>query len=172
MKNSKKKEKEKQENIQKMGEVIKNKNKITVEASKKIKSKIFENLIIAIVFALYLYFLYLGSQNIESSIYLTDLKVFAFGILIVAIIIFEISYKKDNDSLCIHGIEILILAIITLFLIYTYSMVVNRAFSLIICSISVIYIIYFTIKSLIIWYKMKKQYFKAKDDIKEIIKKN
>ena len=76
MKNNKKKEKEKQENIQKMGEVIKNKNKIAVETSKKIKTKIFENLIIAIVFTTYLYFIYLGSQNIEANVFLTDLKVF------------------------------------------------------------------------------------------------
>lgn len=172
MKNNKKKEKEKQENIQKMGEVIKNKNKITVEDSKKIKGKIFQNLIIAIVFTVYFYFTYLGSQNIEAKIFLTDLKVFSLGLLVIAIIIFEISYKKDNGSLCIHGIEVLILAIITLFLIYIYSMFINRAFSLITSSISIIYIIYFAIKSLIIWYKMKKQYFNAKDDIKEIVKKN
>lgn len=171
MKNNKKKEKEKQENIQKMGEVIKNKNKITDETSKKIKAKIFENLIIAIVFALYFYFIYLGSQNIEANIFLTDLKVFSLGLLIIAIILFECSYKKDNGNLCIHGIEVLILAIITLFLIYIYSLYINRTFALIITSISIGSIIYFIIKSIIIFFKIKKVDFKSKNDIKEIIKK-
>lgn len=170
MKNNKKKEKEKQENIQKMGEVIKNKNRIAVETSKKIKKKIFENLIIAIIFSIYLYFIYLGSQNIEANVFLTDLKVFSFGLLIIAIILFEYSYKKDNGNLCIHGIEILILAIITLFLIYIYSLYINRTFSLIITSISIFSIIYFVIKSIIIFFRIKNVDFKSKNDIKEIIK--
>lgn len=170
MKNNKKKEKEKQENIQKIGDVIKNKNKITVETSKKIKAKIFENLIIAILFALYFYFIYLGSQNIEANVFLTDLKVFSFGLLIIAIILFEYSYRRDNGNLCIHGIEILILAIITLFLIYIYSLYINRTFSLIITSISILSIIYFMIKSIIIFFKIENADFKSKNDIKEIIK--
>ena len=166
MKNNKKKEKDKQENIQQIGDVIKNKNKITVETSKKIKAKIFENLIIAILFALYFYFIYLGSQNIEANVFLTDLKVFSFGLLIIAIILFEYSYRRDNGNLCIHGIEILILAIITLFLIYIYSLYINRTFSLIITSISILSIIYFMIKSIIIFFKIENADFKSKNDIK------
>lgn len=171
MKSEKRKEKEKQENIQKMEEIIKDKHKISNEDTKKIKRKVFENLLIAIIFVIYLYLIYLGSQNIETSIYLTDLKVFSISLLVVAIIIFEYSYKNDNGNMCIHGIEVLILAIITLFLIYIYSLFINRAFSLIITLIIILYVIYFTIKSIIILFKMKKQYFKSKNDIKEIIKK-
>lgn len=171
MKNSKRKEKEKQENIQKMEEVIKNKKKIVNHYTKKIHKKIIENLLYAIIFIIYLYLLYLGSQNIETSIFLTDLKVFSFGLLVLAIILFERSYKKDDGNLSMHGIEILILAIITLFLIYVYSLFISRTFSVIIVSISIVCILYYVIKSIIILYNMKKQYFKSNDDINEIIKK-
>lgn len=171
MKNEKRKEKEKQQNIQKMEEIIKDKKKISIEDTKNIKRKIFENLSITIVFVIYFYLLYLGSQNIETSIYLTDLKVFSMGLLIVSIIIFEYSYKKDDGNMCIHGIEVLVLAIITLFSIYMYSIFINRTFTFIIILISIVTIMYFTIKSIIILFKMKKQYLKSKDDIKEIIKK-
>ena len=171
MKGGKRKEKERQNNIEKLGEVIKDKNRIVTDYNQKIHKKILENVIFAIVYVIYFYVIYLGAQNIETSIYLTDLKVFSFGLLITAIIVFEYSYKKDNGTTIIHGIEILITAIITLFLNYMTSIFVNRAYILIITCISVIYIFYFIIKSLIIVYKMKKQYFKEKDDIKDIIKK-
>lgn len=165
------KNKEEQDNIQKIEEVIKNNKKIVNEYTKKINKKVFENIIIAIIFVLYFYFIYLGSQNIESKIYITDLKVFSLGLLTIAIIIFEYSYKKDNGSLSIHGIEVLILAIITLFLVYIYSLYINRTYILIIVSMSIASLIYFLIKSIVVYRKMKKVYYKSKDDIKEIIKK-
>lgn len=171
MGNNKKKEKEKQKNIQKMEEVIKDKKKIVNEYSKKINKTIFKNIIIAIIFVIYFYFIYLGAQNIESAVYLTDLKVFSIGLLIVSIIIFEYSYKKDNGGLCINGIEVLILAIITLFLIYIYSLCVSRTYTIVIISMLIACVIYFLIKSLVIYIKMKKTYYKSKDDIKEIVKK-
>ena len=158
MKGGKRKEKERQNNIQKLGEVIKDKNKIVNDYNKKIHKKIFENVI------------YLGSQNIETSIYLTDLKVFSFGLLATAIIVFEYSYKKDNGYTAMYGIEILITAILTLFLTYMSSLFVNRIYILILSCVVVVYVVYFIIKSLIIVYKMKKQYFKEKDDIKDIVK--
>ena len=158
-------------NIQKIEETIKQRKNINVEYKKKIRSKIFENIIIAIAFTAYYYLVYLGSINIESEVLLIDLKTFSIGLLITAIAIFEISYKKENDNLAVHGIEVLILAIITLFAIYMYSLFVSRFFILIIVSISFITIIYFLIKSLIIYFKMQNSYIKSKDDIKEIIKK-
>ena len=171
MKGEKKKEKEKQKNLEKMEEVIKNKNKIVDDYNKKIQKKILQNIAFAIVYIIFFYLLYLGSQNIETNIYLTDLKVFAFGLLILAIIIFEYSYKKDNGAIAIHGIEILVTSIIALFLTYMSELFVNRIYILIITCIAIIYVVYFIIKSFIILYTMKKQYFKQKDDIKDIIKK-
>ena len=171
MKGEKKKEKEKQKNLEKMEEVIKNKNKIVDDYNKKIQKKILQNIALAIVYIIFFYLLYLGSQNIETNIYLTDLKVFAFGLLILAIIIFEYSYKKDNGAIAIHGIEILVTSIIALFLTYMSELFVNRIYILIITCIAIIYVVYFIIKSFIILYTMKKQYFKQKDDIKDIIKK-
>lgn len=171
MGNNKRKEKEKQKNIEKIEKIIKDKHKIENEVTQQIKRKIVENFIIAIIFIIYLYLLYLGSQNIETSIYLTDLKVFSIGLVIVAIIIFEYSYKKDSGIMCIHGIEVLVIGIVTLFSIYIYSLNVNRIFSLIITFIAILVIIYFIIKCIIILFKMKKQSLKSKDDIKEIIQK-
>ncbi len=170
MKGGKRKEKERQNNIQKLGEVIKDKNKIVNDYNKKIHKKIFENVLFAIIYVIYFYVIYLGSQNIETSIYLTDLKVFSFGLLATAIIVFEYSYKKDNGYTAMYGIEILITAILTLFLTYMSSLFVNRIYILILSCVVVVYVVYFIIKSLIIVYKMKKQYFKEKDDIKDIVK--
>ena len=50
MKGEKKKEKEKQKNLEKMEEVIKNKNKIVDDYNKKIQKKILQNIAFAIVY--------------------------------------------------------------------------------------------------------------------------
>lgn len=163
-------EKEKQENIEKLADVIKNKKKVSSTGANAIKKKIFENLVIAILCVIYFYVVLQCSQSFETLSFLFYLKI-ASGILLgLSIIIFEISYRNDNDSLAIHGIEILIVAIISLFIIYLYSLFVNRTFVTIIISISFISTIYFIIKSVIIWYKSKKKDVNVRDDIKDIVK--
>ena len=111
-----------------------------------------------------------GSQNIETDMYLFILKIASGVLLFISIAIFEISYKKDNDSLALHGIEVLVVAITTLFIVYLYSLYLNRTFVTIIISISFISTIYYIIKSIIIWYKSKKKDVNVRDDIKDIVK--
>ena len=167
---SKRELKQKKENIEKLAEVIENKKRIPKDELKKLNNKVFENILIAIMVMLYLYFIILGSINIATDAFLTDLKVFSILTLLLAIILFEKSFEKSNRNLCIHGIEILVLAIVTLSSIYTYSLFVDK-FKLIIAISSFAFGIYYILKSIIIYIKLKKHYYKKENDIKEIIKK-
>ena len=159
-----------QESVEKIGEQVAKTKQIPKEEQAKINQKVFENIVIADVFMLFLYFISLGSLNIESVTFTTDLKVFSIGILLFAIILFEISFKKENGNLAIHGIECLVLAIFTLFSISMYTLYLNN-FHLVVASFSFLFAIYFVGKSIYLYWKMKKAYKEGLSDIGEIIKK-
>lgn len=163
-------EKELKENLRGIENEIVRKKEIPKEEALKINKKVFENILIADVVMLFLYFISLGSLNIESAVFITDLKVFSMALIVFTIILFEYSYKKENGNICIHGIECLVLSIFMLFSIYLYTMYF-RKFDLIIASASFIFAIYYVAKSIIIYRKMRKQYFESINDINEIIKK-
>lgn len=166
-KNSEKQINQNIENLEK--EILKNKELPSGELN-KINKKVFENIIIADIIMAFLYFVSLGSLNIESLIFITDLKVFSISLVILSIILFEISYKKENGNIAIHGIETLFLAIFTLLSISIYTIYLKE-FHLYVATFSFLCGIYYVGKSIIIYKKMKKKYFTSLNDIDEIIKK-
>lgn len=169
MQNVKVNEKELKENLKNIENMV-NKKELPKEEKNKINKRVFENVLIADLIMAFLFLLTLGSLNIETTAFITDLKVFSIGLIILTIILFEYSYKNDNANVCIHGIECLVLAIFTLFSISLYS-IYFRDFHLIVSSISYLFAIYYVAKSIIIQVKMKKKYIESINDINEIIKK-
>ena len=81
---------------------------------KKVNKNIYENIIIAVAVTLYFIIINFSYLRIDETKLLIGLKILSMIILLLSIIIFEISYKKDNGILAIHGIETLILAAYTL----------------------------------------------------------
>ena len=130
--------------------------------------EVFKNIAIAIVMVVFLNFIILGFINIENSVFLVDLKVFAVSILAIAIGVFEYAYKKDSGKIAIYGIETLILAFAMLAFIYL-DIMCHSNFVIITVLITYTTAIYYTVKSIIIYQKMKKQYYI--NSMKEIIKK-
>lgn len=163
-------EKETNENIEKLEQEILHKKQMPKEEKNKINKKVFENILIADIIMAFLYFISLGSLNIESPIFIMDLKVFSIGLVIFSIILFEISYKKENGNLAIHAIETLILAIFTLFSIYIYTIYLKE-FHMYVTIFSLLFAIYYVGKAIVIYQKMKKKYIASLNDIEEIIKK-
>lgn len=155
---------------QELSQGRKEKKKIPTDELERLNNRIFKNMIIAIVIILYLLLIHMGALNIETTTYIMDLKVFSMLLIGLTILIFEISYKKDSGILCIYGMEILMLAIITL-LLPTYYTIQNENYGMIIASILITFTIYYIIKSAIIYYKERKLHLKKVSDINEIIKK-
>lgn len=133
----------------------------------KINSKIFPNIVLAVAVVLYLIFVILGFMNIEGSVFVTDLKVFSIALLIVSIGVFEYAYRKDSGRYAIHGIEVLLLAFITMTLIYV-NLIWSSKLIGVVAIIIFAYSIYYVTKSIVIYNKMKKHYFM--NEMKEIIK--
>lgn len=113
---------------------------------------------------------HLGYLNINKQEFIVDLKFFACVFLGVAILLFEKAYKKDNTEFVIYGIEMFIMAVLLLFLpyIYFYS---SLKILIIFVMVPFYWGIYYCGKSIVIEYKMKKQYYKNISDVKEITKK-
>lgn len=158
--------------IKKIQETLKKeitaKKVIPKEEQDKMNVEVFKNIAIAIVMVVFLNFIILGFINIENSVFLVDLKVFAVSILAIAIGVFEYAYKKDSRKIAIYGIETLILAFAMLAFIYL-DIMCHSNFVIITVLITYTIAIYYTVKSIIIYQKMKKQYYI--NSMKEIIKK-
>lgn len=158
--------------IKKIQETLKKeitaKKVIPKEEQDKMNVEVFKNIAIAIVMVVFLNFIILGFINIENSVFLVDLKVFAVSILAIATGVFEYAYKKDSGKIAIYGIETLILAFAMLAFIYL-DIMCHSNFVIITVLITYTIAIYYTVKSIIIYQKMKKQYYI--NSMKEIIKK-
>ena len=159
--------------IQEIEKAVKEEKKakktIPEEEQKKMNGEVFKNIAIAIGVVVFLNFIILGFINIEPEVFIVDLKVFALSILAVAIGIFEYAYKKDSGKIALYGIETLVLSLCMLGFIYL-DIMQNSKFVIITILTTYIIAIYYTVKSLIIYKRMKKQYL-INSIKKEIVKK-
>ena len=128
----------KKEMVDEIGNNIKEKKRMSKEYETAVNKRIFSNILIGVLVLAYLILIILGYQNIDSSIFIVDLKVFSVGILCLSIILFERSYKKENGKLCVYGIEMLLLAVLTLGGIYVFQIVPD----IFITSVSITAVVY------------------------------
>lgn len=163
-------EKIKQENIQKFDEEYKKSRVIPKDYKKKILNRILKNSVIAIIVIAYLIALNVLSMHIETSTYILGIKVVCVVLAIISVIYFELSYRKDNGYLFLHGAEFFVLATITLFSVYAYSLF-YITYNSILLYILIAVIVYYIIKTFGTLRNMKKEYYKSQNDIKEIVKK-
>lgn len=166
----KKQEKITQENIQKFDEEYKKSRIIPNDYKKKIRNRILKNTIIAIIVIGYLVLLNVLSLHIETRIYISFIKILCVALAVVSVIYFELSYRKDNGYLFMHGAEFLVIATITLFSVYAYSLFFVT-YNSILLYISIFVVVYYIIKTILTLRNMKKQYYKEQNDIREIVKR-
>lgn len=166
----KRQEKIKQENIQKFDEEYKKSRIIPKDYKKKIRNRILKNTSIAIIIIAYLIALNVLSLYIETDTYILAIKIVCVVLSVISVIYFELSYRRDNGYLFLHGAEFLVLATITLFSVYAYSLFFIT-YNNILLYILIAVVIYYIIKTILTLRNMKKEYYKSQNDIKEIIKK-
>lgn len=144
-----------QEQLEEINEEIVNSKVSKRRKNDKKYKKVMKNLIISFVIIIYFGLLILGNKNIPAIEFIRDLKTFSIAEAIITIIIFEVAYKKDNDELALHGIEMLAIASITVVLLNLYSN--ESSITNIFMAISIgVATIYYLIKSLIVAIRKKK----------------
>lgn len=144
------------EKLEKIKNEIKKSKKDSKDKVKNssLRKNLVRNLFIAIIVTIYFLFIDLGINSIPVTVYLLDLKTFAIFIAIISIIIFERAFKKDENYLAIHGIEMIALGIETLLLLQLYS-AGNEYFNYILLAITLGMIAYYLIKCLCIYIRYK-----------------
>lgn len=156
--------------IQKIEEEINEKRKMPKEVKESLRKEIFTNIIICTCLVAYFLFLFLGSVDKTKAVRVIDLKIFSIIYLAASIILFEMAYKKDNGKIAIHGIEILLVAIMTLFLPYIIFELDSK-YQKIYYFVGEYIAVYYVIKCICIAIIIRRKYSKDVSDIKEIIKK-
>ena len=139
-----------------------------MEKGKKVNEKIYENIIIAVAVMLYFIIINFSYYRIEKDILIIGLKIVSMIILLLSITIFEIAYKKDSGKLAIYGIEILVLAAHALSILHVVE-IAKLQFTTYILISSYIFVIYYILKSIILYTIEKRNYLKSLSDIKEIV---
>ena len=92
-------------------------------------------------------------------------------LLFLSILIFEVAYHKDNGKLAINGIEILVIAFHTLTIWYVINRS-NLSFQSYLLFSTYAVLIYYILKSIIIYTEGKREYLKSLSDIHEIVNNN
>lgn len=147
---------------------IKEKKRFPEDVRSKIMNQIVEGVVSAIIVYIYFIFLELGARNIHNNIFVTDLKVFGVSFAVLAVVLIEKGYNKDLKKM-IMGIEILIVAMLTMLLQYC-ALYLTPKYRIMIPIFAILYNIYFILKALISINKIKNVHKRNLNDIKEIIK--
>lgn len=139
------------------------------EVSEKHMKKIYLNILKAILVVIYFLTLNLVSEKISALYLERGIEICTMIFLFLAIFIFELAYKKDDDDLVVQGIEVLVLSAHTLTSQYITKRF-NLNFKIYFLASSYIIAIYFIVKC--IWYytKGRKEIADDLSDIKEIVK--
>lgn len=148
---------------------IKKKN-MPQDIQHNINKRIFENLLISIAIMAFNILLIFGTFNIEKGVYLKDIKVFSLALCVFTVLIWEIAYKKESTKICIWGIESAVVSLYVLFCSYVYILQENK-YILYLALFSYVFTIYYIIKNIKIFKKMKREYINSLSDIKEIVEK-
>lgn len=141
--------------------------KIDEKTKSKIKSIIFDNIIIAIDIVALFIILSISSNHIQKSVMTIICNSLSIIMLLYTIVLFELAYKKDSGKLAMHGIELLALSIITLFTSYMLLEIHTQQIFL----VGVYFTIYYVVKILYLCIKEKNKHVTDVSDIKEIVKK-
>ena len=138
------------------------------EKKKGIYKRAFENILVAVIVILYFLMMILGYINIPEDAYIKDLKVFSLATIAITIVLFEIAYNKDSGKIAIHGIETLLLSILTLVSMYIY--ILHRTkFLFVIMGGVVLATLYYLVRSIVVIIKEKRKWKDNISDVKDIV---
>lgn len=144
--------------------------KIPKEVSQQILKKIVRNLLKAIGIMFYFIVLNLAYLNMKQERLVGDIKVFAGAFLVIGMLFLEKSYKKDDGSLAITGIEFLFLSLHSLSIMHVITLF-KYDFRFYLLTSSYLFSIYYVLKAIILYTKERKEYLNSLSDISEIVKK-
>ena len=163
---------EKEEKANKTDEILEKemaKKRVPKQVSQEILKKIFKNLILAIVVMIYFISCNILYTQLEWEQMETITKAVSGVFLLASIISLEFAYKRDSGTLTMTAIELLVLAIHALFIDHVVT-IYQFDFRNYLITSSCIFVIYYALKSTVIYTRARIKYLKSLSDISEIVK--
>lgn len=150
------------------------KKKVTIkEVFKNINNSItgdvLANLAYSSIIMIYFMFFNIQYEAVSTVILTKYINISSIIFLCIAILMTEISYKKEDDHILIYALEFLALAIFTLLIKHIPKLIECNTQTYILVG-SYLFAIYYMLKSSILYTIEKQQELKQYSDIKEIVK--
>lgn len=136
---------------------------------KDIEKDILTNIIYLILVLIYFITFNTQGRLLDSDILIKYIDISSMTFLAIAIVMFEVGYRKEKTKIFIYGIEFLLLAIFTLLIKHMPKVLGYTMKDYIEVGIYA-YIAYYILKSAIQYTIQKQNELKSLSDIKEIVK--
>lgn len=137
-----------------------------MQSRKKYKTNLVICLIYAIIIGLYFASLHFINTLIPIEKFNSYLKVIYMMLIIIAIVLLEVAYKKEKKSIMIVGIELIVIALHTLLI----EKILKESKELNILISSTIWPTYYCLKATIIYTIENRRRLNQISDISEIVK--
>lgn len=148
---------------------IEEKRKLPEKIKDNISTNIFQDLLVAIIIMLYFCVINFSYYNFENTVFEENMKYFALGIIVLTVIMFEISYRKNSVKLLIIGLELFSCAVLSLYIPYIF-LHSTSAVRISVMILPAFLLVYYAIKSFIIFKRKQFEYRNNLSDIKELVK--
>ena len=132
-------------------------------------NKIIKNLLKAVGVVCYFIVLSFAYTRMNLDRLVTDIEVFSGAFLVLGILALEKSYKDENGSLAITGIELLVLSMHSLSIMHVIALF-KCDFKIYMGISSIVAVVYYLFKGIISYTKERREYLKGLSDISEIVK--
>ena len=154
---------------------IEGKEEINLKDGKEIKNEankeIFSNIIIAIILLAYFFIIQITCSRFMQNDIFEYLEIPATIFFLLGLFFFERSYKKDSGKIFLRGLEFVVISGHTLSIEYVVTKY-NFDIQLYLTVSSYVFAIYYVLKSIIIYTKMRKEYLKSLSDISDIVRED
>lgn len=132
-------------------------------------NKIIKKLLKAVGVVCYFIVLSFAYTRMNLDRLVTDIEVFSGAFLVLGILALEKSYKDENGSLAITGIELLVLSMHSLSIMHVIALF-KCDFKTYMGISSIVAVVYYLFKGIISYTKERREYLKGLSDISEIVK--
>jgi len=149
--------KEEEKQIENIEGILEERKQLSKKEMLKINERLFFNLAAAVVILVYFLFINYIHHHTPIEGFLRIIQLFCWGYLGITIMLFEVAYHKDSGRIALISVEFLILAIANMMLLYIQAFLPTKLCSISI-SIAICFAVYYTIKSLVIYIKSKREY--------------
>lgn len=148
---------------------IEKKRKLPKHVKETISTDIFQNLVAAIIIIAYLAVINIIYYTFQTQVFEENMKYLALGLILITVITFEISYRKNSLKFCFIGIELLACGVLSLYIPYIYLHTTQTLRNSIMI-LPVVLLVYYGIKSFLIFKQKQFQYQNNLSDVKELVK--